>query len=190
TKRASDRAYAAEPALAGAVLDRKTGLHYNTFRYYDADLGAFTTPDPIGLAGGVNLHEYAPNPLSWIDPLGWCKGLSGGNWKFNPVKDVDMRGGASYRSALDEAFRRTGVPKEQFTVTKWGKTIDGKSIPVEYTGPGGANVNMDIPSLDNVKSNGGLGEGPHQPHIGYQTPGKGSSRTRGHIFVDNVPATR
>ncbi len=49
---------------------------------------------------------------------------------------------------------------------------------------------MDIPGYNNVKSNGALGEGPHQPHIGYQTPGKGSSRTRGHIFVDDVPATR
>nr|WP_225977321.1 RHS repeat-associated core domain-containing protein [Paracidovorax avenae] len=52
-------------------------MHYNTFRYYDPDLGAFTTPDPIGLAGGINLHQYAPNPLAWIDPLGWKKKCSG-----------------------------------------------------------------------------------------------------------------
>jgi len=57
--------------MQGQYLDRETGLHYNTFRYYDADLGAFTTPDPIGLLGGLNLHQYAPNPLSWIDPWGW-----------------------------------------------------------------------------------------------------------------------
>ncbi|XDF37376.1 DUF6531 domain-containing protein [Paracidovorax avenae] len=58
--------------MQGQYLDRETGLHYNTFRYYDADLGAFTTPDPIGLAGGVNLHRYALNPFAWIDPWGWC----------------------------------------------------------------------------------------------------------------------
>ncbi len=34
--------------MQGQYLDRETGLHYNTFRYYDTDLGAFTTPDPIG----------------------------------------------------------------------------------------------------------------------------------------------
>ncbi|NBJ35326.1 hypothetical protein GE191_16740 [Serratia fonticola] len=27
-------------------------------------------PDPIGLAGGMNLYQYGPNPLTWADPLG------------------------------------------------------------------------------------------------------------------------
>ena len=54
----------------GQYLDRETGLHYNTFRYYDPDTGRFTQPDPIGLAGGFNLYRYAPNPLMWIDPWG------------------------------------------------------------------------------------------------------------------------
>ncbi len=55
----------------GQYLDRETGLHFNTFRFYDPDIGRFTTPDPIGLAGGINLYAYAPNPWGWIDPLGW-----------------------------------------------------------------------------------------------------------------------
>lgn len=55
----------------GQYLDRETGLHYNTFRYYDPDVGRFTTPDPIGLAGGLNLYQYAPNPIGWVDPWGW-----------------------------------------------------------------------------------------------------------------------
>ncbi|QCP54368.1 type IV secretion protein Rhs [Trinickia violacea] len=54
----------------GQYLDRETGLHYNLFRYYDPDMGRFITPDPIGLAGGLNLYQYAPNPISWIDPWG------------------------------------------------------------------------------------------------------------------------
>ena len=52
----------------GQYLDRETGLHYNTFRYYDPDTGRFTQPDPIGLAGGYNLYQYAPNAFMWIDP--------------------------------------------------------------------------------------------------------------------------
>ena len=54
----------------GQYLDRETGLHYNTFRYYDPDTGRFTQPDPIGLLGGYNLYQYAPNALIWIDPWG------------------------------------------------------------------------------------------------------------------------
>ncbi|WP_216355388.1 RHS repeat domain-containing protein [Gilliamella apicola] len=57
----------------GQYLDRETGLHYNTFRYYDPDTGRFTMPDPIGLRGGLNLYAYVPNPLKYIDPLGLCK---------------------------------------------------------------------------------------------------------------------
>ncbi len=58
----------------GEYLDRETGLHYNLFRYYDPVSGRFTQVDPIGLAGGDNLYAYAPNPLTWIDPLGLYKG--------------------------------------------------------------------------------------------------------------------
>ena len=59
--------------FAGQYLDRETGLHYNTFRYYAPDMGRFITPDPIGLAGGLNLYQYAPNPQGWVDPLGLNK---------------------------------------------------------------------------------------------------------------------
>lgn len=56
----------------GQYLDRETGLHYNTFRFYDPDVGRFVSPDPIGLLGGINLYQYAPNSVWWIDPLGWA----------------------------------------------------------------------------------------------------------------------
>ena len=51
--------------------DENTGLHYNTFRFYDPDIGRFISQDPIGLVGGSNLYTYAPNPTGWMDPLGW-----------------------------------------------------------------------------------------------------------------------
>ncbi|MBK8337836.1 MAG: RHS domain-containing protein [Sterolibacteriaceae bacterium] len=70
----------AQPAIEqnlryqGQYLDRDTGLHYNTFRYYDPDIGRFISPDPIGLDGGTNLFTYAPNPSGWVDPWGWAPG--------------------------------------------------------------------------------------------------------------------
>ncbi len=65
----------------GQYLDRETGLHYNTFRYYDPDIGRFTQPDPIGLLGGFNLYQYAPNGLIWIDPWGL--------WTYNTMPKID-----------------------------------------------------------------------------------------------------
>jgi RHS repeat-associated protein len=68
----------------GQYLDRETGLHFNTFRFYDPDVGRFTTPDPIGLDGELNLYQYAPNPIAWLDPWGWktC-GAANGNSRQN-----------------------------------------------------------------------------------------------------------
>ncbi|RMO26780.1 RHS protein [Pseudomonas amygdali pv. morsprunorum] len=55
----------------GQYFDVEAGLHYNTFRYYDPEIGRFVTQDPIGLDGGLNLYQYAPSAIGWIDPWGW-----------------------------------------------------------------------------------------------------------------------
>jgi RHS repeat-associated protein len=58
----------------GQYFDEETGLHYNRFRYYNPNTGQFITQDPIGLLGGVNNYQYAPNPVGWVDPFGLsCK---------------------------------------------------------------------------------------------------------------------
>lgn len=57
----------------GQYFDAETGLHYNRFRYYDPDIGRFVTQDPIGLWGGANTYQYAPNAQSWIDPWGLAR---------------------------------------------------------------------------------------------------------------------
>ncbi len=54
----------------GQYHDVETGLHYNRHRYYNPNTGRFITPDPIGLAGGLNNYQYVPNPTGWVDPLG------------------------------------------------------------------------------------------------------------------------
>ena len=54
----------------GQYHDPETGLHYNRHRYYNPNTGRFITPDPIGLAGGLNNYQYVPNPTGWVDPLG------------------------------------------------------------------------------------------------------------------------
>jgi RHS repeat-associated protein len=45
----------------GQYYDEETGLHYNRHRYYNPQTGRYLTPDPIGLAGGVNGYLYGVN---------------------------------------------------------------------------------------------------------------------------------
>jgi RHS repeat-associated protein len=61
--------------LPGQYFDSESGLHYNYFRDYDPKTGRYIQPDPIGLAGGMNLFSYAENnPVNLIDPTGeWAQ---------------------------------------------------------------------------------------------------------------------
>ncbi|MFF0726143.1 RHS repeat-associated core domain-containing protein [Streptomyces sp. NPDC004134] len=54
----------------GQYADEESGLHYNRHRYYDPRSTRFLTPDPLGLAAAPDDYAYAPNPLTWSDPLG------------------------------------------------------------------------------------------------------------------------
>ncbi|PXV70848.1 RHS repeat-associated protein [Pantoea sp. PNA 03-3] len=86
--------------MQSQYLDRETGLHCNLFRYYDPDSGRFTQHDPIGLAGGINLYQYAPNALGWVDPWGLmkCKNPSEEATKWQGPKNPDYPGIDVYKN--------------------------------------------------------------------------------------------
>jgi RHS repeat-associated protein len=59
-----------------AFTDGKRGgrnLPYNRFRYFDPTSGRYISPDPLGLVGGLNLFQYAPNTTGWVDSFGLAK---------------------------------------------------------------------------------------------------------------------
>ncbi|WP_236488820.1 RHS repeat domain-containing protein, partial [Pseudomonas syringae] len=96
----------------GQYFDAETGLHYNTFRYYDPEIGRFITQDPIGLLGGFNLYGYTLNPLSDIDPWGLCetKGM-GVSKSGHHVPAVRKSVGRPFAVARSDKTRPTLFPK-------------------------------------------------------------------------------
>ena len=62
------------PFWHGSIIDGGkdgSGYHYQRNRYYDPSSGRFTQEDPIGLAGGLNLHGFAGgDPVNFSDPFG------------------------------------------------------------------------------------------------------------------------
>ncbi|WP_353655838.1 RHS repeat-associated core domain-containing protein [Erwinia sp. S59] len=110
----------------GQYLDRETGLHYNTFRYYDPCGGRYTQLDPIGLAGGLNLYAYVQDALTWIDPLG-LSGCSPNRefWKDNPI---DFKGNKVYQR--NDLFD----PNLMTTWRDKGKVFKGTNIERMATG--------------------------------------------------------
>jgi RHS repeat-associated protein len=83
----------------GQYFDAETGLHYNTFRYYDPGCGRFISPDPINIEGGLNLYQYAPNAANWIDPLGWCPTIRG------KIQKAGLPGRGRYRYMAPKRYK-------------------------------------------------------------------------------------
>jgi RHS repeat-associated protein len=56
--------------MQGQYEDEETGLYYNRYRYYDPNISAYVSQDPLRLRAGINLYSYGVNSFGWIDPLG------------------------------------------------------------------------------------------------------------------------
>ncbi|WP_422418950.1 RHS repeat-associated core domain-containing protein [Pseudomonas sp. GZD-222] len=127
----------------GQYFDHETGLHYNTFRYYDPEVGRFVTQDPIGLDGGFNLYRYVPNPTGWIDPWGWeCWGTARKNyWKAEAKAPTQAYSPANLaRMAEGKAPKMTVLVRNRktFAVTKKEMSLElhHNDIPQRVGGVG------------------------------------------------------
>ncbi len=71
-------------------LQINRNLNYNWHRFYRPELGQYISPDPIGLAGGINMYSYVgANPINYIDPMGLEKKSFGDRWVYYFQKTND-----------------------------------------------------------------------------------------------------
>ncbi|NTY93688.1 RHS repeat-associated core domain-containing protein [Pseudomonas putida] len=124
----------------GQYFDVETGLHYNTFRFYDPKVGRFLTQDPIGLAGGLNIYSYAENPIQEIDPLGWCSTKLGNN--MGARKGDGM---ANHHLIPEEIMKKPRYEKMFNRLRSMGFNDDGASNGIFLPGSKKLTQNIDLP---------------------------------------------
>ncbi|HYQ55638.1 MAG TPA: RHS repeat-associated core domain-containing protein, partial [Pseudomonas sp.] len=124
----------------GQYFDSETGLHYNTYRYYDSEVGRFLSHDPIGLAGGINIYSYVTNPLQEVDPLGWCSTKLGQNMG---ARNGD--GMANHHLIPEELMNKPRYAKMFQKLQSMGFDGDGASNGIFLPGSKNLTQNIDLP---------------------------------------------
>ena len=116
----------------GQYFDAETGLHYNRFRYYDPDVGRFASRDPIGLIGGANSYQYAPNPSTWVDPTGLsCWDLAREAYWKNKVKRELLEHSGRYSPRNLARMAEGKAPMMLAQIRLPDGTMDTRAISIE-----------------------------------------------------------
>ncbi|AYH08029.1 hypothetical protein H4F66_09725 [Pectobacterium parmentieri] len=109
----------------------------------------------MGLAGEINLYQYAPNPLTWIDPLGLnCGNLKWGNPKSKPTY------GHTFSEHGQKVKPNQLIDRARGKGHQVGQYLDDNSSAefianIAKKGPGV----HDVPLPTNIKSRGYLPDG-------------------------------
>ncbi len=105
----------------GKPLDESTGLQNNRHRWYDAQVGRWTSEDSIGFAAGdTNLNRYAGNrPTTAIDPTGQVifvvHGINNRNIdEIQAVTDILGGEGSKRQEVVHFIYGRGRDPEDNF----------------------------------------------------------------------------
>jgi RHS repeat-associated protein len=100
-------------------------LYLTRHRLYSATHARFLSPDPLGLAGGLNQYQYAEgNPLAFIDPSGLCA-ESGGRGFLGDFGEGFLKGDLSDR---DGGWGQTAGEIVGGLVPLYGQFADARDI--------------------------------------------------------------
>ena len=113
-------------------------MYYNRYRYFDPNICAYASQDPLGLLAGENVYCYPWNSFGYTDPLGLCpKSESGGSKPKSPSEEArNWQGKGDY----------PGVDNWKDTTLKKGTAVWGGA-------PGQSNFYTTNGSMKSVNTN-------------------------------------
>jgi RHS repeat-associated protein len=118
--------------LLGQYADEETGLCYTRYRYFDAEVGRWCSPDPLGIAGGKNLYALDGSPLGEVDPWGLASEATS-----TQITYVGSKGGQPYVGYASMPGQQTGEDVLNYRYSNDFSGFDGGEQPqVVYEGYG------------------------------------------------------
>jgi RHS repeat-associated protein len=120
--------------FAGMERDTVTGLNLAVNRVQNPGTGRWTSPDPLGFAGGdAELYRYVGNsPVEQLDPIGTDPHYDGGNitsWDRTYLRLQYLY----IRSALQGLQKRAMTDEQRSTVRFWQSLFENAKVcKVEY----------------------------------------------------------
>lgn len=128
--------------LLGQYHDAETGLCYTRFRYFDAALGRWCSPDPIGIRGGTNLVAFNGSPTDEVDPLGLACDRNSKKRRNSAGDEVEREYVADQDALLAAAEAAAGGSLDKYIPQgkeHWWMSPDGKR-EIEWNPVGHANT--------------------------------------------------
>lgn len=136
--------------FAGGIYDSTTGLVRFGARDYSAEIGRWTSKDPIGFGGGANFFAYVGNdPVNRMDPWGLYASYNITGSVINIEIPVYFENGGmtaeafadavvQIELAVESAWRRDVTVAESWATTIYHVNVDLIPLPYAPVSDGGA----------------------------------------------------